>query len=96
VYFGIAIDFAGRRLENLRLDPLCQTQDVDRAMDAGLGGLDGIELVVNRRSRTRQIVNFVDFDIQGKGNVVPQELKARITYQVRDILFGARVKVVDT
>ena len=33
---GVAVNFAGRSLEDLRLDALGQTQHVDRAVHAGL------------------------------------------------------------
>src|SRR3569833_789067 len=42
--FGIAIHFRCAGLQNSGLHPLGQSQHVDRAMHAGLGGLDGIRL----------------------------------------------------
>src|SRR4249919_2268671 len=43
----IAVDFRCRRLKNLRLHPLCKTEHVDGAMNAGLGRLHRVALVVN-------------------------------------------------
>ena len=51
---GVAIDLAGRGLEDLRLHPLGQAQHVDGAMDAGLGRLHRIVLVVDRARRGRR------------------------------------------
>ena len=41
----VALDLAGRGLEDLGLDPLGQAQHVDRPLDAGLGGLHRVELI---------------------------------------------------
>jgi hypothetical protein len=43
-----------------------------------------------------KIEDFVNFDIQGKGNVVSEQFKARIPTQVRDIAANACVEIVDT
>ena len=71
----VAVDFAGRRLQNLALQALGQTEHVDGAVHAGLGGLHRIVLIVHRRSRASEIVDLVDFDKQRKGHIVAQQLK---------------------
>ena len=43
----IAVDLAGRGLEDLGFDPLGQPQHVDRTMHAGFERLHRIELVMN-------------------------------------------------
>ena len=63
MYRGIAIDFTGGRLEYPCLDAFGETQHVDCAMDAGLGRLHGVVLVMHRRSRTGQIIDLVNLDI---------------------------------
>src|SRR5690606_39184791 len=46
---GIAVDLAGRSLENAAAEPLCEAEHVDGPVHAGLGRLHGIVLVVNGR-----------------------------------------------
>jgi hypothetical protein len=43
----IAIDLAGGGLEDPGLDAFGQTQHIDGPMDAGLGGLHRVELIVD-------------------------------------------------
>src|SRR5215831_2232768 len=86
---GIAVDLAGRRLKNLCLESLAESQHVDRAVHAGLGCLHRIDLIVNRRSRTSKIVDLVDLHIERKGYVVAQKLEMRIAQKVRDIVLGS-------
>jgi hypothetical protein len=45
---GIAVHFGGRRLENFNSQSLGQSQHIDRAEDACLGGLHWIVLIVDR------------------------------------------------
>ena len=71
----IAVDFGGRGLQKLDLQPLGQPQHVDRADDAGLGRLHGIELIMDRRGRTGEIVDLVDLDIERKRDVVAQQFE---------------------
>ena len=64
-------------------------------MNAGLGGLHGIVLVMRRRGRAGQIVNLVNLHIQRKGNVVTHQLEMRIVQQAQDVVLVAGEKVVD-
>ena len=86
----IAVYFAGGGLQNLRFDALGQSQHVDGAVHAGLGRLHRIELVVNGRRRACQVINFVDLDIERKGDVVPDQLEVGIAEQMRDIALAFR------
>jgi len=43
----ITVDLAGGSLEDLGLGPFRKAQHIDRTMDAGLGRLDWVELIVN-------------------------------------------------
>lgn len=45
---GVAIDLAGGGLKDLGFDPLGQAKHVNGAVDAGLGGLHRIVLVMDR------------------------------------------------
>src|SRR5947209_2703161 len=66
MHFWIAVDLAGRRLEDLHTQPLGQAEHVDGADHAGLRRLDGIVLVVDRRRRTGEIVDLVNFYVERK------------------------------
>ena len=91
----IAINFRCRRLENLRLHPLRKTEHVDGTMNAGLGRLHRVALVVNGRSGAREVVDFVDFDVQRKCHVVPGQFEMLVVEKVLDIFSAAGEKIVD-
>jgi hypothetical protein len=91
----VAIDLAGRRLQDLGADPLRQTKHVDGAVHARLRGLHGVVLVVDRRSRAGEIVDFVDLDIERKGNVVADRLEVGMTQQVGNVAPGPSEIVVN-
>src|SRR6266850_8143964 len=91
---GIAIDLAGRGLKNLRLHPLGETEHIDRAMDGGFRGLHRIALIVNWRSRARQVVDLVDLDIERKRHVVPHQFEAFMTQEMLDVVASAGIKIV--
>jgi len=61
-----------------------------------LGGLNRVVLIVNGRSRTRQVVDLIDLHIKREGNVVAKEFKIGIPYQRSDITLGPRIEIVDT
>jgi uncharacterized protein (UPF0210 family) len=65
-------------------------------MNVHLGGLNRVVLVVNRRRRTRQVVDLIDLHIKREGNVVAKEFKIGIPYQRSDISLGPRIEIVDT
>ena len=90
VLFRVAIDFAGRGLQDARLDSLGQPEHVDGAMHAGLGRLHRVELVMHRRCGAGQVVYLADFDIQRKGYVMAHQFKLRIADQVRDVALWCR------
>jgi hypothetical protein len=92
----IAVNFAGRGLENAGLGPLSETKHIDRPMDAGFRGLDRIELVVNRGCRTGEVVNLVNLDVERKRDVVSPQLEVRMAEQVRDVVLRAGEKIVNT
>src|SRR5579862_2862669 len=92
---GVAVDLAGRGLEDLGLHPLRQAQHVDRAGHAGLGRLDRIELVVHRRGRAGEVVDLVHLDIEREAHVVAQRLEIRIVEEGGDVVLAAGEVVVD-
>jgi hypothetical protein len=91
---GITVDLAGGRLQDLRLKPLGQPQHVDRAVDGRLRRLHGIALVVDGRCRTREIVDFIDLDVERKGHIVPDQLEALVPDQILDIAPCACEKII--
>ena len=93
--FGIAIDLAGRGLQDARAHPLGEAQHVDGAVDGGFGGLHRVELIVHRRGGAGEIVYLVDFHIERERHVVTHRLKARRTGDARDIILGAGEIIVD-
>ena len=90
----IAVNFAGARLQDLRLHALGETQHVDRAVHAGLRGLHRIELVVYRGSGAREVVDVIDLHVERKRDVVPQKLESRIAQQVPQVALVARVEII--
>src|SRR4029077_18474020 len=82
---GIAVDLAGRGLEDLGARTLGQAEHIDGAVHAGLGRLHRIVLVVNRRGRTSEVVDLVDLDIERERHVVAHQLEAWIVQAGRDI-----------
>ena len=64
-------------------------------MHRGLQGLDGIPLVVDGRSRTGQIIDFIHFHVERKRHIVPQQFKAGMIAQMLHIALGAAKIIVD-
>ena len=91
----VAVDLAGGGLEDLGFDPLGQAEHVDGAVHAGLGGLHGVELVVDGRSRAGQVVDLVDLDVEREGDVVAHELEVGVVEQMQDVVLGAGEKVIE-
>ena len=52
----------------------------------------GIVLVVNGRGRAGEIVDLVDLDVERKGHVMPQQLKAGMAEQVCDVVAWCRCR----
>jgi hypothetical protein len=42
----------------------------------------------------RQIVDLVDFDVERKGHVMPEEFEALVVQEVIDVPFGTREKII--
>ena len=55
MHFRVAVDLAGGGLQDARLQPLGQTQHVDRTVHAGLGGLHRVVLEGTARPAARWI-----------------------------------------
>ncbi len=93
---GVAIHLAGRCLQNARLQAFGQTQHIDGAVDAGLGRLHRVPLIVHGRGRACEVVDLIDLDIQRKSHIVPNQLKAGVPHQMKNIGLAAGKKIVHT
>ena len=91
----IAIDLAGRGLQDPAFQPLGEAEHVDRAVHRCLHRLDRVVLVMDRRSRTGEVVDLVDLDIEREADVVPQELEARVHVHMVEVALGRRKQIVD-
>lgn len=90
----VAIDLRGGGLQDLGPYSLGQPQHIDCSVHGGLGGLHRIVLVVDRRGGTGQVVYFIHFHVQGKGDVSAQEFEPRVVKEVVDIGLVSGVAVV--
>ena len=91
---GIAVNFAGGRLEDLGANPLRQPQHVDCADNAGFGRLHRVVLIMYGGGGAGQVEYLVHLDIERKGNVVPQRLEMRISQQVSYVVLAPGKVVV--
>jgi hypothetical protein len=53
-------------------------------------------LIVDGRCRASEIVDLVDFNIQGLGDIVSYDFEPGIAQQFIDVTAGAGKKIVDT
>src|SRR5689334_12779204 len=65
-------------------------------MNAGLGGLDRVVLIVNGRSGTGEVEDLVNLDVERERHVVTHELEPLVVEQGEDVLARAREEIVDT
>ena len=91
----VAVNLAGRCLEDLASQALGKAQHVDRAVHRRLGRLHRIVLVMDRGGRAGQIVDLIDLQIERKGHVVADELEPGVAEQMLDILLRSCEQVVD-
>lgn len=85
---GVSVNLTGRRLKDFAVETCGEAQHVDRPMYRRLSGLNRIVLVIFGRRRTGQIVDFIDFDTQGKRYIMPQKFEPWVIAQVLDIGLG--------
>jgi len=93
---GIPIHLRSRGLKDPGLKSFRESQHVDGPVNIHLGGLNRVVLIVNWRSRTRQVVDPIDLHIKREGNVVAKEFKIGIPNQMGDISLGPCIEIVDT
>ena len=91
----ITINLRSGGLENTGLDPFGQAQHIQGSHNIGLDGFDRVELIVDRRGRTGQVINLIDFQSDGVDEVMSDDFKMRIIPEVQDIFFGSGKKIID-
>jgi hypothetical protein len=91
----IAIHLAGRGLEDASMEALGQAKHVDRAHHAGLRRLNGVTLIVNRRSRTGEIVDLVDLHIERERHVMAKELEGLMREQLIQVRACTCQEIID-
>jgi len=57
--------------------------------------LDGIELVMDRRCWTGQVINLIDFDKERVRYIVPQQFKVTVLEKMHDVLPPSREEIID-
>ena len=77
----VPIDLGRGGLEYFRLYPLRNAKNINCSHYARLGRLDGVELIVYRRGRTGEIVDFIDLHVEREGDVVTHRLEVGVTMQ---------------
>jgi hypothetical protein len=75
---GVAINFARGRLQDPRPQQYRQVQYVDCTVDTRLRRLYGVPLIVNRRSRTGEIVDLINVEMERENHIVAYRLEPRI------------------
>lgn len=63
--------------------------------EKGYDGLDGVELVINRRCGASEVVDLIDLQEDGLNDVVSNELKHGVPEMVHEVLFPTREEVID-
>src|SRR5262245_55080536 len=91
----ITVNLRSRGLKNFCFQTLCKAQHIDRAMNAGLGRLHRIPLVMNRRCGTSEVVDFVDLDIKRECDIVAHQLEKLVIEKMFDIFASAGKKIID-
>ena len=51
---------------------------------------------MNRGGRTRQVINFIHFNVKGERDVVPQQFKIGFIQQIDNIVLCTSEKVIRT
>ena len=92
----VAIHLTGGCLQDLTLRPACQSQHVIGSEHRGLGSLDRVVLIIDRRGRTGEVIDLVDLCPVRLTHIVPHHLKIRPSYQVPYILLRSGIEVVQT
>jgi len=94
VLLRLAVNLAGRRLEDRGRQPPRQPQHVDRPMHRRFRGLNRVALIVDRGGRTGEVEYGVRLNVEREGDVVAQRLEISAGDEVADVAAAARSIVV--
>ena len=90
----VAIDLAGRGMQDSGVHTLGEAEHVDRSEHRGLDRLDRVVLVMNRRCRTGHVIDSIDFDFERINHIVAKKLEICMILQVNDILLITGKKII--
>jgi hypothetical protein len=96
MYLRITIDLAGGGLKHPGTRATSKAEHIERTNYAGLGGIDGVVLIMDGRGWASQVIYLVNLSPQRINNVVAQELEVLVIQQVQYIIFCAGKKIIDT
>ena len=91
----VTVDFRGRSLHDLCLQPLCQSKHIYGAVDIHFGRLNRVILIMNGWGRAGQIIDFINFYVQGISDIVTVKFEIRVVQQVDDVALASRVEIVN-
>src|SRR5262249_49567376 len=92
---GVAVNLARGGLKNAAMQALCKPEHVYGAVHRCLCCLHRIMLIVDRRSRASEIVDFVRLHVERKRDVMTEKLEARMGMEMLHVAFRAGEQVVD-
>jgi hypothetical protein len=95
MYVRITIHLTGRGLKDPALRSASQSQHMVCTKYRGLSGLDRVCLIVNRRSRTSQIIDFIYLCPVRLAHIMTDNLEIVLAQQMPHILFASCIKVIE-
>src|SRR4051794_12499325 len=92
----ITIDLRSGSLQNLRAQTLGEAEHIYGPVDTRFRRLHGIVLIMNRGGGAGEIVDFVNFDIERKCDVMAHQFKPIVVEQMFDVPAAAGEEIIDT
>jgi hypothetical protein len=96
MHFRGAVYFGCGCLEDFGLGPFGQAQHVDGSVYRSFCCLYRVELIMNGRGGTGEVVDFIYLHIKGKSDIVAEKFKLGVVHQMVDIRLVAGVAIVNT
>jgi hypothetical protein len=96
MHIRITIHLTGRSLKDLTLRSASQSQHVVSTKYRGLSGLDRVCLIVNRRSRTSQVIDLIYLCPIRLTHIMTDNLEIVFAQQMPYILLASRIEVIKT
>mmetsp|Transcript_6621 Transcript_6621/g.13664 ORF Transcript_6621/g.13664 Transcript_6621/m.13664 type:complete len:211 (-) Transcript_6621:607-1239(-) len=94
MHFGISVNFRRTGEQNTRSDAFGQSKHVECSHGTRLDGLDGVVLIMRRRSWTGKVINLIDFELNGFRYVVDNHAKQRMMQPMGNISFLPSKEIV--